>query len=215
MFAGVKRKLILRPGRIFIQKLLRIIFSAIYDFRVEGEEKLPLVGPAIIACNHESYLDGPIVISILNRWGRFICDWIYFRLPLLKQAGGFLEVIPIAPRKINPEVLERAYEIISKVLRSGGTIVIFPEGWITRDGKPREFLRGIEKIVERDPVPVIPVSISGMWGSLLSFERGRVLLKFPRRFRPKVIVRIGDPVPPEDVKAEKLRELIIEMKGKN
>jgi len=64
--------------------------------------------------------------------------------------------------------LERAYQEIARELDEGNIIGIFPEGAITRDGEMLPFKKGIEKILERNPVPVVPIALRGMWGSFFS-----------------------------------------------
>ena len=141
-------------------------------------------------------------------YGRGIA--VYYRLPGFKQICQWIRAIPIAPRKVNQEVLERAYEIIAEALANGEVIAMFPEGWVTRDGRVAHFMRGIEKMLKRNPVPVTPIAISGLWGSIFSREGGTVFLKRPKYLtrRRKVIIRVGDSIPPDKASSEYLREVV-------
>ena len=198
----------------FFRFVLWIFLAPRYQLTVIDREKLPIDGPAFIVSNHESYLDGLIVALVSRKWARFLVDWIYYRLPVFKQICRWIRAIPIAPQKVNQEVLKRAYETISESLANGEVIAIFPEGWVTRDGGVAPFKRGIEKMLERNPAPVTPVAITGLWGSVFSREGGKVFLKRPKYLmrRRKVTIRVGDSIPPDKASAEHLRETIEKLK---
>ncbi|MBL2827006.1 glycerol acyltransferase, partial [Klebsiella pneumoniae] len=76
---------------------------------------------------------------------------------------------PIAPQKEDPAAYEAAFERARAVLNEGELLCLFPEGAITRDGKLQPFKAGIMKILETNPVPVIPAALHNLWGS--SFSR--------------------------------------------
>jgi len=92
-------------------------------------------------------------------------------------------------------------------------VCIFPEGGITRDGRLSPFRPGIERIVERTPVPVIPVALVGLWGSFFSRKGGRAMTRPFRRFWSRVEVRIGKPMPPGDVTAQTVAERVAALGG--
>ena len=81
-------------------------------------------------------------------------------------------------------MLEQAYEAIARALADGELVGIFPEGRLTADGEIERVPRGITKILERTPVPVIPMALSGLWGSL--FTRNRARLRHATKLFPKV-----------------------------
>ena len=89
-------------------------------------------------------------------------------------------------------------------LADGDIVAIFPEGELTRDGEIGVYRRGIEKMLERDPVPVIPVAIDNLWGSLFS-HAGGLMKGGPRKWFARIDVLIGTPLPPE-TDAETLKE---------
>jgi hypothetical protein len=113
-------------------------------------------------------------------------------------------VIPIASPKRDEVAYEQAFVTIRRKLREGWIVGIFPEGKLTSDGEMAEFRRGIEKILERDAVPVIPVALNGLWGSWFSRKGGAAMKKRPGRLWSRVYVTVGDPVPPEKVTADEL-----------
>ena len=90
---------------------------------------------------------------------------------------------------------------------------IFPEGAITRDGELLPFKKGIEKILERNPVPVVPMALRGMWGSFFSRKYGSAMQSLPRRFWSKITLIASDPVPANEVTAEKLEAIVLELRG--
>jgi len=122
-------------------------------------------------------------------------------------------VIPIAPASKDPELLERAYDRIAEELAEGELVCIFPEGGISRDGKLAPFRHGIEHIVERTSVAVVPVALVGLWGSFFSRKGGRAMSRPFRRFWSRVTVRVGEPIPPEAVTAEAVAEQVAELGG--
>jgi 1-acyl-sn-glycerol-3-phosphate acyltransferase len=128
----------------------------------------------------------------------------YMRLPVVRFLFRDAKVIPIAPARENEETMHAAFDKIADELAAGEIVCIFPEGRLTRDGRMDSFRCGIEKIIDRTPVPVIPMAIDGMWGSLFS-RFGSGLLRQPlRRLRSKVRLTIGDAVAPEKVTADGL-----------
>src|SRR5256886_5634790 len=72
----------------------------------------------------------------------------------------------------------------------------FPEGQMTRIGQMLPFRRGMERIIKGVDVPIIPVNLDGVWGSIFSFAGGRFLWKFPRQIPYPVRVTFGKPLPP-------------------
>ena len=112
-------------------------------------------------------------------------------------------------------MLADAFEKIDEELSDGHIVCIFPEGGITKDGEIQSFRPGIEKIVERRPVPVIPIALGGIWGSWFSRQSGGGIRKIPGRLWSKVDVRIGEAVPAKDVTAPRLELLVRTLRGDN
>ncbi len=109
-------------------------------------------------------------------------------------------MIPIAGRREDAQVFARAFDEIDAALARGELVVIFPEGKLTPSGEVEAFRKGVEHILRRRPVPVIPVALRGLWGSMWSMARGRRGAMGRRR----VEVVIGRALPPT-VDAETLR----------
>ncbi len=91
--------------------------------------------------------------------------------------------------------------------------MIFPEGVLTRDGEIGAFLRGMDIILKRSPVPVIPMALRGLWGSFFSRHGGKAILKRPSRCWSKVEVVAGEPVLPQDATSKLMREKVAQLRG--
>jgi 1-acyl-sn-glycerol-3-phosphate acyltransferase len=181
-----------------------VLARALYRIRCQGEENIPRTGPAILVCNHVSFVDWLIISALVRRPVRYVMYHKFFDVPLLRYLMKQAKVIPIAGARENPKVLEEAFEKISHELRDGEIVCIFPEGQLTRHGELNEFKTGIEKILERDPVPVIPMALQGLWGTFFSFGRGPALLKLPRHWMKRVKLVVGKAIPANGASAESL-----------
>ena len=124
------------------------------------------------------------------------------KLPLLGWIFRDAKVIPISPARENAQVVRDAFDRIAAELEAGELVCIFPEGSLTTDGQLRPFRPGVERIVRRTPVPVVPMALVGMWGSFFSRQGGKALRRPFRRVWSRVQLVIGPPLPPEEVSAE-------------
>ena len=185
-----------------------ILIHTVYRIRKEGLERIPERGPAILACNHVSYVDALVIAGCVRRPIRFVMYHKIFQIPLLRFVFRTAGAIPIASRKENPELLERAFEQIADSLEKGQLVCIFPEGRITRDGALNVFRPGIERIVQRNPVPVIPIALRGLADSLFARGSGRSLRNFPWLLWAEIALIIGMPVDPEAATAGGVREAV-------
>lgn len=174
----------------------------VYRLRVVGHEKLPVDGPCVLVANHVSFIDWFVLSAAVKRPARFVMHKDFVGLPVLSWVFRQAKVIPIASAKEDPVMLEAAFERLHLELLDEQIVCIFPEGKITSTGDMNPFRPGIERIVARDPVPVIPVTINGLWGSYFSRKDGKAMTKPFRRFFSRVTVTIGDPVPALEVTAE-------------
>lgn len=190
--------------------LVWMVSHTLYRVRHEGLENIPDEGPALLVCNHVSYVDGLIIGGACRRPVRFVIYALFFRLPVLNFVFRTGKAIPIRSKKEDPEAYERAFEKIDAALADGEVVCIFPEGKLTTDGEIDTFKLGVEKIVARRPVPVIPMALRGLWGSFFSRDSQR---KFFNRLWSRIEIRAGEPVHPEDVRAEDLRTRVQKLRG--
>jgi 1-acyl-sn-glycerol-3-phosphate acyltransferase len=186
--------------------------NIIYRLKVIGRENLPAEGPFVIACNHVTFMDSFIVASGCPRPVRFVMYYKYFDMPIVNRIFPDSKVIPIAGALEDPAVLKAAFDKIAAELQEDEVVCIFPEGELTRDGKVHAFKSGIEKIVQRTPVPVVPACLNGLWGSYFSRKfTGKERRPF-RRKRSRISIELGRPIAPADVTSEKLFTVIGRMK---
>jgi len=193
--------------------LVWILVSILYRVRPSGLENIPVKGPAVLVCNHVSFVDALLVGGSIRRPIRFVIYYKIFQIPLLRFIFKTAKAIPIASAKENVDLLKNAFEQIDEELAAGHVVCIFPEGGITRDGEIQRFRSGIERIIERRPVPVIPIALCGIWGSWFSRQSGGGLRKIPGRLWAKVTVRIGEAVAGKDVTAEGMELLVRTLRG--
>ncbi len=164
-----------------------ILVNTLYRIRVDGMQNLPEEGPALLVCNHVSFMDPLILMANLRRPARFVMYYKIFNIPVLHFVFKTAKAIPIAGQKEDPAVLHKAFEDVDAALADGELVCIFPEGGLTKDGSIAPFRAGVEKILQRRPVPVVPMALRGLWGSVWS-RRDSMLgrSRLPRRFRAHV-----------------------------
>lgn len=144
---------------------------------------------------------------------RFVMYYRIFQIPLLRFFFDHMRAIPIAGAMENEMLMNEAFERVDEELAAGNIVCIFPEGGITRDGKVQRFRPGIEKIIARRPVPVVPVALGRLWGSWFSRRKGGGLRMVPGRLFAKVLITVGEAVPPHDVTAARLELLVRTLRG--
>lgn len=176
----------------------------LYRIQVIGRENIPSKGPAVLICNHVSFVDWLIIASACPRPIRFVMHYSFLEIPLTGRIFKDARVIPIAGSKESPEILNSALENISEELGKDELVCIFPEGTITGDGNLGTFKPGIERIIQKTPVPVIPLALTGLWGSFFSRKYGKAMSKPFRRCWSRITLNIGSSVSPAAVSAEKL-----------
>ena len=145
---------------------------SLYRVRHHELEVIPDRGPAVIACNHVSYVDAPLLAGAVRRPIRFVIYKEIYDIPVLNFIFRTGRTIPICTEKEDPDVYEAAFVAIREGLAAGDLLCIFPEGRLTRDGAVGTFRKGIERIVQETPVPVVPMALRGLWGSFCQ-PRGR------------------------------------------
>ncbi|WP_267225448.1 MFS transporter [Dyella silvae] len=191
-----------------------VLVNTLYRVRVDGLEQIPQEGPALLVCNHVSFMDPLVLMANLRRPARFVMYYKIFNIPVLKFVFHTAKAIPIAGQKEDPAVLQRAYEDVDAALADGELVCIFPEGGLTRDGDIAPFRPGVARILERRPVPVVPLALRGLWGSVWS-RRDSMLhrARLPRRFRARVELVAGAPMAPTDARMPALEARVRELRG--
>ncbi len=163
-------------------------FGCLYRVRVNGLENIPLNGGAVLVINHSTWIDGLIILLMSARRIRMIAWAGNFNNRIMKVLAQFAHVILITG---GPKSIQKGLSEGRKALQRGELVGIFPEGGITRTGQVREFRPGLMRILDQMPVPLIPVYIDQIWGSIFSFSGGTSLWKFPNAFRHRLTINIG------------------------
>jgi 1-acyl-sn-glycerol-3-phosphate acyltransferase len=185
----------------FLRFIAWILSRVMYRLTLRGHEHVPETGPCVLVCNHVSFVDWLIIGGSIRRPARFVMDHRIAATPVLSLLFKQGKTIPIAPEREDKALLEAAFVKIAEELRAGEIVCIFPEGKVTKTGELNPFKGGIERIVRETPVPVIPMVLSGLWGSMFSRKDGPAGSKLPRRFRARLRLSIGEPVPAAEVTA--------------
>ncbi|MGQ3000032.1 MFS transporter [Variovorax sp.] len=196
-----------------------VLSRFVYRFDIKGDEHIPVEGPAVLVCNHVSFIDAVLLMAASPRPIRFIMDHRIFKVPVLGWLFKLAKAIPIAPQKEDPAAYEAAFAKALGVLREGDLLAIFPEGAITRDGALQPFKGGVMKIVDSaraeglEP-PVIPMALTNLWGSFFSRielrggEPVAMVKPFRRGFFSRVGLNVGAPVAPAEVRPELLQQRV-------
>lgn len=188
----------------------RMLCFAVYYPRYTGFDKIPATGAAILIANHVSYVDGLIIAAGCRRPVRFVIDTHIYNLPGVHYFMVHNRAIPILPTR---ESVTHALEEISAGIRAGDLICIFPEGQLTYTGSLGRFKTGIESIIRRDPAPVYPIALTGLWGSIFSRKyRGSIRRFIPKRIFQRVQAVCGDPIAPEQVTVNLLQKAVLRLK---
>ena len=194
--------------------LIWMLIHSVYRLEKSGIENIPDEGPAVLVCNHVSFVDALIIAAACRRPVRFVMDHNIFRVPVLNFIFRTGRCIPIASARDNPELLEKAYDDIARALEAGDLVGIFPEGRITDTGELYPFRSGIKRIIERTPVPVVPLALRGLWGNFFSRKYGPAM-SAPARIRlfHKIGLVADKPVPPQLVTPEDLHARVLALRG--
>jgi 1-acyl-sn-glycerol-3-phosphate acyltransferase len=167
-----------------------LLIHSIYRLEKRGLENIPEHGPAVLVCNHVSFVDPLVILAASPRPIRFVMDHQIFRTPVVSFVFRTAKAIPIAPAKEDEALLNAAYDRVAEALEAGELVAIFPEGRITDTGELYPFRGGVKRIIDRTPVPVVPLALKGLWGSFFSRRGGAAMTK-PARIVRRVFSRIG------------------------
>lgn len=195
----------IQVNRIFLRPIIRTLFHILGRVKVFGRENIPLGKPYVIAMNHISIFDPPLLITFWPEQPEVIGAADVFEKkgqgPLLSMYG----VIPVHRGDYDRILLEK----ILAILKAGRPLVIAPEGGRSHESAMRRAMPGIGYIIEHAQVPVVPVGLIGttddFWQRAQLFWRG---LPGKRGEKPNLEMRIGKPIhfPPMTQKGAERRE---------
>ncbi len=196
------------PG--FALRFLTITLgNLVYRISIHGEDNIPERGGALLLSNHVSFIDSILISACSSRRIRFLMQENYFRYPWLSfiaRLTGFIRV-PNAGK----DKMTKMFEEVRNALRKGDIICAFPEGKMTRNGVPGQFHEGFKRMLPPEiDIPVIPVCISSMWGSIFSYAKGRIAPHIPREMPFCVSVSFGKPMK-KDCSSFHVRQAVTEL----
>ncbi|MER2622974.1 MAG: MFS transporter [Accumulibacter sp.] len=191
-----------------------LLVHSVYRLQQKGLTNIPEEGAAVLVCNHVSFVD-PIVIAAASRRPiRFVMDYRIYRTPLINFVFRHMHAIPIAPARDDAAMMEAAFEAVASALEAGELVAIFPEGKITDTGELYPFRPGVQRIVGRTPVPVIPMALQGLWGSFFSRKDGPAMSKPLRRgMFSRIALVVGTAIVPAAATPEHLQEVVAGLRG--
>ncbi len=191
-----------------------LLVHTIYRIEKQGLDNIPEEGPAILVCNHVSFVDPLVLMAASPRPIVFVMDHNIFRIPVLSFVFRTAKAIPIAPAKVDEKLLNEAYEKVEKALAEGELVGIFPEGRITDTGELYPFRGGVKRITDRTPVPVIPMALKGLWGSFFSRKGGPAMTRpFRRGLLSSIALEVAPAMSPEAATPEALQQAVLQMRG--
>ena len=202
-----------RVPEFLMRFIVWTLIHTFYRVRKEGLAHIPDTGPAVLVCNQVSLIDALVIAGCCRRPIRFVIDHHIYKLPVVNFVLRTAGAIPIASAEGDSDMLARAYDPIAKHLDAGEVVCIFPEGQITRNGELNPFHASVERIVRRDFVPVIPMALRGLWGSVFSRQSRSARRRLPRGLWSKIALTVGRPVAPTHLSAGVLQEMVAELRG--
>ncbi len=159
-----------------IKALFRAVLTFLYRVEIKGADNMPQPGErAVVVVNHVSWLDGLLLAVFLPGKPTFAIASSVARLWWVKPALKLFEAFPVDPT--NP----MATKAMVRTVREGRTLVIFPEGRITRTGALMKIFDGPGMVADKADAPIVPVRIDGAQYSPFSHMKGKVRLRwFPK-----------------------------------
>lgn len=198
----------IEPVYRFLAK--RLVFAT-YSITASGFENIPKTGAALLISNHISYVDGLIINALSHRRVRFVIDNAIYNIPIIHYFMQLNQAIPISTKK---EQINAAMAEISQGLANGDVICIFPEGRLTYTGFMSHFRPGVEWIIQKNPTPIYPIFLDGLWGSLFSRKYQKTFWWFfPRSIRRKIVAICGEAIPPDDITVDQLHIVMLQLRG--
>ncbi|MBK7768578.1 MAG: MFS transporter [Sulfuritalea sp.] len=194
--------------------IIWMLIHSVYRLRVQELDQVPEEGPAVIVCNHVSFVDALVIMAACRRPIRFVMDHNIFRWPVLNFVFRTSKAIPIASAREDQAMMDRAFDEVAKALDAGDLVGIFPEGKITADGNINPFRPGITRILQRNPVPVVPMALRGLWGSFFSRKHGPAMTRpFRRGVFSRIELVMGPAVPAAEALPERLQWDVTALRG--
>jgi 1-acyl-sn-glycerol-3-phosphate acyltransferase len=192
----------------------RVLVHMAYRIRLVNASGIPEEGAAILVCNHVSFIDMFVILAASPRPIRFVMSHRIYKSRILGGVFRRARAIPIAPAHQDAELLASAYEQCAQAIAYGELVCIFPEGKRTRAGEVHPFRHGVTEIIKRAPAPVIPMALSGLWGSVFSrADDARWPRPIRKGARSRLALAVGEPIDPALATPEMLQQVVTELRG--
>jgi len=196
-------KLYLEMSRILLLWILRLI----YRVKVTGLEHIPERGAAVLVGNHSNWIDGALWLILIPRRLRMLAWAGNFNHPIMRFLAAYCRVILITG---GPKSIIKGLKHAADSANRGYVVGLFPEGLISKTGQINAFKPGMMKILDRANVPVIPVYVDQIWGSIFTYAGGKALWRWPRTWRHRITLTIGKPMSdPSDL--HKIRQAVMNL----
>jgi 1-acyl-sn-glycerol-3-phosphate acyltransferase len=212
MNAAVALYIYLLVPEFLMRFLAWLLIHTFYRVDKRNLQRIPDEGACVIVCNHVSFVDAVVIAACVRRQIRFVMDHRIFAIPLLNFIFRTMGAIPIAPAKEDAAMKERAFEEAAHALEAGEIVGIFPEGRITDTGELYPFRPGLQRILEKAPVPVVPMALQGLWGSFFSRSGGKAMRRL-RGIFSRIALVVGTPVAPDRATPEFLQQQVAGLRG--
>ncbi len=206
---GVTIYIVMLAPEFLVRFLLWFATHTIFKIRIVGTDNVPRRGPALLVANHMSHVDGMLIGACLQRFVRFMVWKPYYDMKAFHWFFKLSKAIPVGTS--GPRDMVRSIQDARAQLKAGHVVCIFAEGAISRTGNLLPFKRGLEKIVDGLDVPVVPVHLDRLWGSIFSFEGGKFFWKWPKKVPYPVTVSFGEAMAPREAHAHDVRQAIAEL----
>jgi acyl-[acyl-carrier-protein]-phospholipid O-acyltransferase/long-chain-fatty-acid--[acyl-carrier-protein] ligase len=194
---------------VSVRFILWLLTHTLYRIRVVGEENIPYKGPALLVSNHVSFVDAILIGASMPRFIRFMLHREFYENRWLHRFFRLMKAVSVGTR---PREIVASLRRARQEIDAGEVVCIFAEGAISRTGHLLPFRRGFEKIVENSNVPIIPVHLDQVWGSIFSFKEGRFFWKRPKLLPYPVTVSFGPPLPPS-ASVQQVRQAVQELES--
>jgi acyl-[acyl-carrier-protein]-phospholipid O-acyltransferase/long-chain-fatty-acid--[acyl-carrier-protein] ligase len=182
---------------------LGLIARTFYRVTPIGLEAMPATGGVLLLPNHISYVDAVILQLACPRPIRFLVYDQIYRARFLHWGLRLLGAIPISPK-----IARTAIETAVNALARGEVVCLFPEGALTRTATLQRLNRGYELIARKARVPVMPVWLENVWGSIFSYYGGQFFWKLPRVVPLSVWLYFGAPITAAEATPEVVRRAL-------
>ena len=199
----------------FMRFLVWLLIHSVYHVKTSGLEKIPEKSAAILVCNHVSFVDALIIAGSVRRPVRFVMHYKFFNIPVLKFIFRTAGAISIAGKFEDEALLNKAFDEIESALANGDLVCLFPEGKLTTDGEMSEFKTGVEEIINRRAVPVIPMALQGLWGSAFSRYQSNIFKRLFKGVKSSIGLVVGEAIIAQDVSAGLLEDRVKRLRGVN